>query len=92
MKYAFHDKAPIEHNSVDGISYVAAGLVETIQSEEPLPSGKEILTVHVDPLGNVNWEWRAHSEINMYEIGEGNYEAAMHAISHLENLQKGEAA
>jgi hypothetical protein len=59
-------------------------LITDIAEPRAVPSGKELLTVHVDPLGHVIREWRAYDEIKMYKIGESDYDYAIHCITELE--------
>lgn len=79
----FIDKDKRE-NLVDGIEYFAVGLIS-----EEFPdslSGKELVVEYIDPWGRFQREWRARSEVTLYEISDEDAQTLRVAFERIQQL------
>lgn len=73
MPLAFFDKDP-NANLTNGVLFCAAGLVtqNMMVNDEPNLSGKDYCVEFNDPWGNYQCEWRAKSDVVVYELCEAD--------------------
>ncbi|AFH14891.1 hypothetical protein LU11_gp360 [Pseudomonas phage Lu11] len=64
----FRDKTH-EANLIYGVSYYAVGLIVQDFSTSATPgSGKDYAVMYIDPWGNLQQEWRATDEIEIFDM------------------------
>lgn len=72
--YLFRDLSH-QGSLLNGKTFHASGLVRTIYSMTDTPSGKDLSVTYLDPFDrDVTTAWRMPSEVELFEVGEWEWE------------------
>jgi len=78
-KYYFFRDLDNQANLKDVKTYHAAGIVNKVYSEVETSNGKDLEVTFFEPFeGAVTNAWRAHSEVELFEVNEQEYNRLDH--------------
>ena len=82
--YLFRDK---ETDFVGNKKFQAYGIVDSVKSDTPLNSGKDLSVRFIDLFGlGVASQWRSYDEVELFEVDRFKWEDILKFIEDVENI------